>query len=80
MQEPEIYAGLTEVFRDIFDDDSIVLRPDLSADDVKDWDSSAHVNLIVATEHRFGIRFQTAELESLRSVGQLVDLIGQKLS
>ena len=79
MTENEIYAGLTEVFRDVFDDDTLVLRPDLTAKDVPGWDSFAHINLIVATEVKFKIKFNTAELESLRNVGNLVDVIKAKL-
>jgi acyl carrier protein len=78
MQEAEIYSGLTNIFHDIFNDDSIVLRPDLTADDIADWDSFSHNNLIVTIESRYGIKFKTAELESLRNVGQLASLIGAK--
>jgi acyl carrier protein len=78
MTEAEIYARLTQVFRDVFDDDAIVLRSDTMADDVAGWDSQAHVNLVVAAEMQFGIRFRTAELESLHNVGEFVQLIAQK--
>ena len=80
MQEAEIYSSLTNIFHDIFNDDTIVLSPDLSADQVADWDSFAHINLIVTIESRFKIKFNTAELESLRNVGQLVKLIGEKFA
>lgn len=79
MQEQEIYAKLTEIFRDIFDDDSIVLKPEMTAKDVEDWDSFNHINLIVATEAKFGIKFKTAEIESLKNVGHFVSIIHQKL-
>jgi len=78
MQESEIYARLTQAFHDIFDDNSIVLKPEMTAKDVQDWDSFNHINLVVATEARFGIKFQTAEIESLRNVGQFVELIRKK--
>lgn len=80
MQQQEIYDQLTTIFRDILDDESIVLIPTLSAADVEEWDSFNHINLIVATESRFGIKFLTAELESLQTVGHLVDLIQSKLA
>lgn len=80
MQDEQIYAKLTEVFRDVLDDDTLVLRPDLTANDVEEWDSFNHINLIVAVEQRFGIKFQTAELESMQNVGHLVDLIHKKLA
>lgn len=79
MHEEQIYSALTDVFRDVMDDDSIVLRPDLTANDVEEWDSFNHINLIVATEQRFGIKFQTAELEGMQNVGELVKLVHQKL-
>ena len=80
MQDEQIYAELTEIFRDVLDDDTLVLRPDLTANDVEEWDSFNHINLIVAVEQRFGIKFQTAELEGMQNVGHLVDLIRKKLA
>ena len=78
MTEQEIYQGLTAVFRDVFDDESIVIGSDTTANDIDGWDSQAHVTLVVATEVRFGIRFRTAELEQLRNVGDFVRLIETK--
>ena len=80
MQQQEIYRELTTIFRDVLDEETLALRPDLTAADVPEWDSFNHINLIVATEARFGIKFQTAELESLRTVGHLTDLIQAKLA
>jgi acyl carrier protein len=78
MTEQEIYQSLTAVFRDVFDDESIVIGADTTANDIDGWDSQAHVTLVVATEVRFGIRFRTAELEQLRNVGDFVRLIETK--
>jgi len=80
MQSAEIYANLTTIFHDLFDDDTLVLTPQLTASDVPEWDSFNHINLIVAVEQRFKIKFQTAELEQLASVGHLADLIAAKLA
>jgi acyl carrier protein len=80
MQESEIYSRLTDIFRDIFDDDSIVIKPETTAADIEDWDSFNHINLIVATEAKFGIKFQTAEIESMKNVGHFVALIEKKLA
>jgi acyl carrier protein len=80
MQLPEIYAQLTTIFHDIFDDDTLTLTPELTAPEVPEWDSFNHINLIVAIETRFKIKFQTAELEQLHSVGHLVSLIQTKLA
>ncbi|HET6334003.1 MAG TPA: acyl carrier protein [Polyangiales bacterium] len=79
MTEPEIYASLTEVFRDVFDDDAITLNADTTAADVEGWDSQAHVSLIVAAEMCFGVRFRTAELERLKNVGEFVSVIAKQL-
>jgi acyl carrier protein len=78
-QRQEIYAQLTSIFHGVFDDDTMVLTPELSAASVPEWDSFNHINLIVAVESRMKIKFQTAELESINTVGHLVDLIEKKL-
>jgi acyl carrier protein len=80
MQEQEIYNELTPIFRDLFDDESLVLTPSLTAAEVPEWDSFNHINLIVAIEARFKIKFHTAELEQLHTVGHLVQLIQSKLA
>lgn len=80
MTHAEILQALTRLFYDVFDDESIELTPQTTANDVDGWDSQAHVTLIVAAEQHFGIRFRTAELESLRNVGHFVELIGAKLT
>jgi acyl carrier protein len=80
MQQQDIYAQLTPIFHDLFDDETLVLTPAMSAANVAEWDSFNHINLIVAIESRFKVKFQTAELESMNSVGHLVDLIEKKLA
>ncbi len=80
MQQQDIYAQLTPIFHDLFDDETLVLTPAMTAANVPEWDSFNHINLIVAVESRFKIKFQTAELESMNSVGHLVDLIEKKMA
>jgi acyl carrier protein len=75
MQQEEIYRRLTTVMRYIFDDDELVATPEMTANDVKEWDSVNHINFIVATEQEFGIRFKTAEMEKVKNVGHLVEMI-----
>lgn len=79
MQRQEIYEQLTGIFHDVFDDDTLALTPEMTAASVPEWDSFNHINLIVAVESRMKIKFQTAELESMNTVGHLVDLIEKKL-
>ena len=80
MNESQIYDRLSAIFFDIFDDDGIVLRPETTARDVPGWDSFAHVNIIVATEQAFGIKFHAAEIGRLQNVSELVSLIARKTS
>ncbi|MCQ4315822.1 acyl carrier protein [Stutzerimonas zhaodongensis] len=79
MTEADALKELTAVFHDVFDDDSIVLSPEMTANDIDGWDSQTHVMLTVAAEQRFGIKFKTAELESLRNVGHFAQVISAKL-
>jgi acyl carrier protein len=80
MQEQEIYRQLTPIFHDVFDDETLILTPGLNAASVPEWDSFNHIHLIVAVEARLKIKFQTAELESMQSVGHMVALIHKKLA
>lgn len=78
MTDAAILDDLTELMRDLFDDDGLVVGPQTKAEDVPGWDSQAHIQLVVAAEQRFGVRFRTSELESLHDVGELVSLISAK--
>lgn len=80
MTEQEILRQLTGIFHQIFNDDSIVLKPETTADDIAEWDSFNHINIIVAAEAHFGIKFKTAETEELKNVGDFVKLIQGKLA
>ena len=75
MTDDEIYGGLTEVFRDIFDNPELQLTAKTSAADIPEWTSFIHVNIIVATEQRFGVKFTTSQIEALKNVGDLVALV-----
>ena len=79
MDDNAIYARLNDIFREIFDDDTIVLTPATTAADIPEWDSFNHVNISVACEGAFGIRFRSSALEELRNVDGLVQLIKAKL-
>ncbi|HEX2870083.1 MAG TPA: acyl carrier protein [Polyangiaceae bacterium] len=78
MDSQSQYAQLTEVFHDVFDDDTIVVTPELTASDVDEWDSLRHIRLVAAVERRFGLSFSAAEIGRLKNVGQLVSLISEK--
>jgi acyl carrier protein len=78
--ETEIYGALTEIFHDVFMRDDIVLAPETSAPDVKGWDSFKQIEIIMATEERFGIQMNTREIDGLRNVGDLVRVVVSKAS
>ncbi len=78
MQTADIYAKLTSILHDVFDDDTIVLKPELTAGQVEGWDSLNHIRLMVTVEKAFSIRFAAAEVGSLKNVGELVALIAGK--
>ena len=75
MDEADIYAKLSTVFYDVFDDDSISVTSGLSARDVDEWDSLTHIRLMVTVERAFKVKFSTPEIGKLENVGDLVALI-----
>lgn len=74
----EIFARLNEVFRDVFDDDSIVVKPATTADDIEDWDSLEHITLISAVEKEFGMKFKMGEISSMKNVGEMASIIAAR--
>ena len=80
MESTEIYAQLTDIFRELFANDDIVLTPTTTAADIEGWDSFNHISVIVAVETRFGVKMSTGEIENLVDVGALVAAIESKLS
>ncbi len=75
MKKEEIYERLNNVFRDIFDDDSIEVNENTTSNDIEDWDSLEHINLVVAVEQEFGIKFNMNEVTTMKNVGEMVDII-----
>ncbi len=75
MTDAEIYDRLNVLFRDIIGEDDIVLKPDTTAEDIDGWDSVTHVSLIVAIETEFHVKFRNDEMEELKNVGEMVQLI-----
>lgn len=75
----DIKTRLQNVFRDVFDDEKIELFDEMSAKDIEEWDSLTHIQLIVAVENEFKLRFKTAEISELKNVGEFIKLVGKKL-
>lgn len=75
MTREQIFERLNEVFREVFDDDSIVVTDSTTADDIEDWDSFEHINLVVAVEEEFGFKIPMGKTVTMKNVGEMVDII-----
>ena len=75
-----IYKQLADIFMDVFDLDEVILDDSTTADDIEEWDSLTHVQMVVAVEKQFNIKFTSLEIMSWSNVGQLVDTIEKHLS
>lgn len=75
MTRKEAFAKLDEVFQDVFDDESIHVTDNTASSDIEDWDSLEHINLVVAVEKKFGIKFNIGEANAMKNVGEMVDII-----
>ncbi|MCR4923290.1 MAG: acyl carrier protein [Lachnospiraceae bacterium] len=75
MPRDEVMEKVTVIFREVFDDDELIITDATNSDDIEDWDSFEHISLIVAMEKEFGMKFDIKEVNTLENVGQMVDLI-----
>lgn len=75
MSKEEIYERLNEIFQDVFDDDSITVNAETTSEDIEDWDSLEHINLVAAVEQEFGIKFTMAQVVGMKNVGEMVEII-----
>jgi len=79
MDKKVIIEKLTAVFHEVFNDNSIILKDDMTANDVENWDSLTHMLMITKVEEVFGIKFKLKELNKLKTVGDLVGMLEDKL-
>ena len=75
MSRAEVFERVTDIFRDVFDDDELVISDSTNSEDIEDWDSLEHIQLIVGMEKEFKVKFDIKTVNSLENVGQMVDLI-----
>jgi acyl carrier protein len=78
MQTNEIVSRLTPIFRDVFNDDALVVSEGMTAADVPTWDSLSNINMIIAVEKAFGAKFSIKDVRNLKNVGELIALIKRK--
>ncbi len=80
MDRKAVVQRLTEIFQDVFDDDTLRISDSMTARDVEGWDSLTHINLVVAVEKAFKVKLTTAEVRDLTKVGDLITLVVRKTS
>lgn len=79
MSREEVFVKLNEVFQDVFDDESIAVNDATTSNDIADWDSLEHINLIAAVEQEFGVKFNMGQVITMVNVGEMVDIILMQL-
>lgn len=79
MDNTEMLNKIQDIFRDVFDEDELVISNKTNADEIEDWDSLNHINLVSAIEKEFGIKFALGELQNLKDVGDMIDLMIKKM-
>lgn len=79
MSREEIFNKVQEIFRDVFDDEELVISDSTNSDEIEDWDSLEHISLIVSMEKEFSMKFDLKEVNELKDVGEMVDLIKRKM-
>lgn len=80
MTREEAYEKLTEIFQSVFDDDELLISDITTAEDIEDWDSLEQINLVVAVEKKFNIKFNIEEVSMFKNVGEMVDIIIRQTS
>ncbi len=75
MDREKLRERLQDIFRDVFDDDSLCIREDTTAKDIEDWDSLEHINLIASVERAFKMRFTVKEVSGMKHVGEMLDIL-----
>ena len=79
MTHEEIMEKVQRIFREVFDDDELVIKDSTNSSDIEDWDSLEHIALVVSMEKEFDLKFDLKGVNALANVGEMVDLIASKL-
>ena len=80
MTREEVMNAVTEIFRDVFDDEELIIGDETNSSDIEDWDSLEHITLIISMEKEFNMKFDIKEVNKLENVGQMIDLIMRKMN
>ncbi len=75
MTREDVFKTLNEVFQDVFDDETITVNDSTTSEDIEEWDSLEHINLIAAVEQEFGMKFTMGQVVTMKNVGEMADII-----
>ena len=75
MSREEVFVKVQEIFRDVFDDETLIITDETNSDEIEDWDSLEHIALVVSMEKEFNLKFDIKQVNKLENVGQMVDMI-----
>lgn len=76
----EVFQKVEEIFREVFDQEELEIHEETCAEDIEDWDSLEQINLLIAMEKEFDIKFELKEVSQLKNVGEMVSLIQEKIN
>ena len=79
MSRAEVFDKVQDIFRDVFDDETLTISDQTNSDEIDDWDSLEHISLIVSIEKEFSMKFDIKEVNKLENVGEMIDLIKRKM-
>ena len=80
MNKENIFGSVQNIFREVFDEEDLIIGNETNSEDIEEWDSLNHINLVISIEKQFGIRFMTGELQLLKDVGEMIDLLDIKIN
>ena len=80
MNKENIFGSVQNIFREVFDEEDLIIGNETNSKDIEEWDSLNHINLVITIEKQFGIRFMTGELQLLKDVGEMIDLLDIKIN
>lgn len=75
----EIMNKMQEIFRDVFDDESLVITEATNAEDIDEWDSLTHITILQSVQDEFGVEFSITEIDNMKNVGDMIKAIKQKI-
>ena len=80
MNKKEIFSKVQEIFIDVFDDENLEINNSTNSEDIEEWDSLNHIQLVLSIEKTLSVRFKTGEIQSLKDVGEMIDMLEEKIN